>query len=89
MKKISYVNNQLNQTVQSIPNKSKQAKFIAQKCPPNYTKMRHKMCPQYKYEAMGSTFQNLQHFDIADNADEYHQISEAAACKDEEADPEE
>ena len=47
------------------------------------------MCPQYKYEAMGSTFQNLQHFDIADNADEYHQISEAAACKDEEADPEE
>ena len=38
---------------------------------------------------MGSTFQNLQHFDIADNADEYHQISEAAACKDEEADPEE
>ena len=62
------MNNQLNQRVQSIPNKSKQAKFIAQKC---------------------STFQNLQHFDIADNDDEYHQISEAAACKDEEADPEE
>ena len=38
---------------------------------------------------MHSTFQNLQYFDIADNADEYHQISEAAACKDEEADPEE
>ena len=79
------MNNQLNQRVQSIPNKSKQAKFIAQKCPPNYTKMRHKM----NTLTMGSTFQNLQHFDIADNADEYHQISEAAACKDEEADPEE
>ena len=47
--------------------------------------MRHKM----NTLTMGSTFQNLQHFDIADNDDEYHQISEAAACKDEEADPEE
>ena len=51
--------------------------------------MRHRICTIEKYGKMCFAFQNLQNFDFVDNEDEYHQISEAAACKDEEADPEE
>ena len=51
--------------------------------------MRHRICTIEKYGKMRFAFQNLQNFDFVDNEDEYHQIPEAAACKDEEADPEE
>ena len=51
--------------------------------------MRHRICTIEKYGKMCFAFQNLQNFDFVDNEDEYHQIPEAAACKDEEADPEE
>ena len=79
----------LNQTVQSIQNKPNLVTRNCSKCLPKLSTDEASNLYDWKIWNNAFYISNSTAFWLCWQWDEYHQISEAAACKDEEADPEE